>query len=152
MPLTLKNVSLSIQGGEKIGIVGRTGSGVEAFVFETFCSFSYYSSHQKSTLVCALFRIVEGQRLSSVREHGDEPCISIDGIDIGKIGLNELRSRMAIIPQDCLLFSGSLRFNLSPFGLHSDSQLWDALSRVQMSALVKTLPVSLIKFCSSPPF
>jgi len=100
LPFVLKGLSMHIRGGEKIGVVGRTGAG-------------------KSSLMLALFRIVE---LSS-------GSISIDGIDISSIGLRDLRSKIAIIPQDPLLFSGTIRSNLDPFNVYDDTRLWDALRR-----------------------
>lgn len=100
LPFVLKGLSLSIKGGEKIGVVGRTGAG-------------------KSTLMLALFRIVE---LTS-------GSITVDGIDISKIGLMDLRSKISIIPQDPLLFSGTIRSNLDPFDQYNDARLWDALRR-----------------------
>lgn len=78
LPLVLKGLTMHVAGGEKIGVVGRTGAG-------------------KSSLMQAIFRIVELA----------EGSITIDGHDISKIGLNDLRSRVSIIPQDALLFSGS---------------------------------------------
>merc|ERR1719486_1346473 len=89
-PLVLKGISLSIQGGHRVGVVGRTGSG-------------------KSSLAAALFRIVEL----------DGGSISIDGMDTRKLGLRELRRGLFIIPQDPVLFSASLRFNVDPFDEHS---------------------------------
>ncbi|KAI9467371.1 ABC transporter [Lactarius psammicola] len=100
LPLVLKGLSMSIEGGEKIGIVGRTGAG-------------------KSSIMVALFRMVE-------LESGS---ISIDGVDISKLGLNDVRNAISIIPQDSTLFSGTLRSNLDPFGQHDDARLWDALRR-----------------------
>ncbi|KDQ57350.1 hypothetical protein JAAARDRAFT_194496 [Jaapia argillacea MUCL 33604] len=100
LPEVLKGISLSIQGGQKIGIVGRTGAG-------------------KSSLMLALFRIVE---LSA-------GSIVVDGIDISTLGLKDLRSKIAIISQDPLLFSGTIRSNLDPFSQYEDARLWSALSR-----------------------
>ncbi|KAG7096565.1 hypothetical protein E1B28_003986 [Marasmius oreades] len=100
LPAVLKGISLTVTPGEKVGIVGRTGAG-------------------KSSLMTALYRIVE---LS-------EGTIDIDGRDISKVGLTELRMGLSIIPQDALLFSGTLRTNLDPFNLHDDAKLWDALKR-----------------------
>ncbi|VDC00300.1 unnamed protein product [Peniophora sp. CBMAI 1063] len=100
LPPVLKGLSMSIKGGEKIGIVGRTGAG-------------------KSSIMTALFRIVE---LSGGK-------IEIDGVDISKIGLTDLRQALSIIPQEAQLFSGTLRSNLDPFGRHDDARLWDALKK-----------------------
>lgn len=100
LPNVLDNVSLKIKGGEKVGICGRTGAG-------------------KSTILASLFRLTE---LSGGH-------IVIDGIDISKIGLCDLRTKLAIIPQEPVLFQGTIRSNLDPFGEHSDTELWDALRR-----------------------
>ncbi|KAL4916762.1 P-loop containing nucleoside triphosphate hydrolase protein [Aspergillus aurantiobrunneus] len=103
LPLVLKNLTISIRGGERIGIVGRTGAG-------------------KSSIMSALFRLTE---LSS-------GSITIDGIDIASVGLQDLRSRLAIIPQDPTLFRGSIRSNLDPFNEHTDLELWDALRKAHL--------------------
>ncbi|TKY90680.1 hypothetical protein EX895_000678 [Sporisorium graminicola] len=104
----LQGVGFEISAGEKVGLVGRTGSG-------------------KSTLALAFFRFVEFEQGSIV----------IDGIDISKIGLEDLRSRLTIIPQDPVLFSGTIRENLDPFNERTDEECLLALRRVNL----KTSPV-----------
>lgn len=86
-----------------MGIVGRTGSG-------------------KSSLIVTLFRIVEP----------DGGVISLDGLDLGSLGLNDVRGRIAAIPQDPVLFSGTVRSNLDPYGRHEDHELWEALGHVAL--------------------
>ncbi|KAF8332585.1 P-loop containing nucleoside triphosphate hydrolase protein [Cantharellus anzutake] len=105
LPPVLKGLSLNVKEGEHVGIVGRTGAG-------------------KSTIMATLYRLVE---LTS-------GTITIDDVDISTLGLSELRSKIAIIPQDPTLFSGTLRSNLDPFGLYEDARLWDALKRAQLVA------------------
>ncbi|THV08675.1 P-loop containing nucleoside triphosphate hydrolase protein [Dendrothele bispora CBS 962.96] len=99
LPNVLHVISLSIKAGEKIGIVGRTGAG-------------------KSSLTLALLRIVEFSG-----------SIFIDDVDISKIGLRDLRTKIGMIPQDPTLFSGTVRSALDPFSLYDDARLWDALRR-----------------------
>ncbi|XP_053202213.1 multidrug resistance-associated protein 1-like [Panonychus citri] len=105
--LILKGISGEIKGLEKIGIVGRTGAG-------------------KSTVTLSLFRLIEGSGGS----------ISIDGLNISELPLHPLRSRLAIIPQDPVLFGGTLRFNLDPFDCYSDNDIWDALSHAHLKQFV----------------
>ncbi|KAF5310093.1 hypothetical protein D9619_010353 [Psilocybe cf. subviscida] len=100
LPLVLKDISFDVHPGEKIGIVGRTGAG-------------------KSSLLQALFRTVELQ--------GGH--VTIDDIDISKIGLDVLRGRLALVPQDGTLFLGTLRENIDPLGLRTDAELISALQR-----------------------
>ena len=110
----LKGISVSIEKGEKIGIVGRTGAG-------------------KSSLTLALFRLIESA----------QGCIKIDGIDISTIGLHQLRQRLTIIPQDPVLFSGTVRSNLDPFCQHSDDELWNCLELAHLKKFVNTLESGL---------
>ncbi|XP_064537334.1 multidrug resistance-associated protein 1 isoform X3 [Drosophila montana] len=114
LELVLRGVSFNINGGEKVGIVGRTGAG-------------------KSSLTLALFRIIESA--------GGK--ILIDGIDIATMGLHMLRSRLTIIPQDPVLFSGSLRSNLDPFEVKTDDELWKALELSHLKAFAKSLTAGL---------
>ncbi|TMW67828.1 hypothetical protein Poli38472_007500 [Pythium oligandrum] len=107
--LVLKNLNLTVNGGEKIGIVGRTGAG-------------------KSSLTMALFRINELAGGS----------VLIDGVDVGKIGLKALREKLSIIPQNPVLFKGPLRRYLDPFDEYSDDALWNALRRVGLGDRVSS--------------
>ncbi|KDO29297.1 hypothetical protein SPRG_05834 [Saprolegnia parasitica CBS 223.65] len=108
--LVLKDVSFTVPAGAKVGICGRTGSG-------------------KSSLMVALFRMVEA---ASGR-------ILIDGVDLASIDLHTMRSRLTIIPQDPVLFSGSLRFNLDPSNGSSDDELWSVLKQVHLGDAISTL-------------
>ena len=110
LPLVLHNLSITIAPGERIGIVGRTGAG-------------------KSTLLMALFRIVE---LANGR-------ILVDGVDLSELPLKEARLPLSIIPQDPVLFSGTIRSNLDPFLKHSDADLWDCLDRAYLKSTVQLM-------------
>uniref|UniRef100_A0A7N2MVV3 ABC transporter domain-containing protein n=1 Tax=Quercus lobata TaxID=97700 RepID=A0A7N2MVV3_QUELO len=96
LPSVLKNTNCTFPRRKKVGVVGRTGSG-------------------KSTLTQAIFRIVEPKEWS----------IIIDDVDICKIGLHDLRSRLSIIPQDLAMFEGTIRTNLDPLQQYSDSEIWE---------------------------
>ncbi|KAJ3302897.1 hypothetical protein HDV03_004469 [Kappamyces sp. JEL0829] len=110
----LDGISVNIRAGEKIGIVGRTGAG-------------------KSSLTLAFFRIIEGNRGSIV----------IDGIDISKLGLLNLRQSLTILPQDPLVFEGTLRSNLDPAQQFTDQEIWDALEAAHISDFVKSQELQL---------
>ncbi|XP_035171284.1 multidrug resistance-associated protein 1-like isoform X3 [Oxyura jamaicensis] len=113
--LALNDISFQTWSKEKVGIVGRTGAG-------------------KSTLANSLFRVLEGS----------EGKIIIDGIDISTIGLHDLRRNLNIIPQDPVLFSGTLQSNLDPLGKHSDLELWEALELCHIKGFVESLPKKLL--------
>ncbi|XP_058473003.1 multidrug resistance-associated protein 1-like isoform X1 [Solea solea] len=114
----LKDISINIQSREKVGLVGRTGAG-------------------KSSLALGIFRILEAAN----------GRIFIDGVNIADIGLHDLRSRITIIPQDPVVFSGSLRMNLDPFDTCSDEELWTALELAHLSSFVSELPQRLNYQC-----
>uniref|UniRef100_A0A8C8GKH1 ATP-binding cassette sub-family B member 6 n=1 Tax=Oncorhynchus tshawytscha TaxID=74940 RepID=A0A8C8GKH1_ONCTS len=110
LPNALDGVSLVVRPGEKVGVVGRTGSG-------------------KSTLFLALFRMVEL----------NQGQILLDGVDTSQVGLAQLRSKLAIIPQDPFLFSGTVRENLDPCGRHPDPRLLEALEHCHLSAVINCI-------------
>uniref|UniRef100_A0A2K6N0N8 Multidrug resistance-associated protein 1 n=1 Tax=Rhinopithecus bieti TaxID=61621 RepID=A0A2K6N0N8_RHIBE len=119
LDFVLRHINVTINGGEKVGIVGRTGAG-------------------KSSLTLGLFRINESA----------EGEIVIDGINIARIGLHELRFKITIIPQDPVLFSGSLRMNLDPFSQYSDEEVWTSLELAHLKDFVSALPDKLDHECA----
>ncbi|GMP73753.1 hypothetical protein CsSME_00031411 [Camellia sinensis var. sinensis] len=108
LPPVLHGLSFTVLPSDKVGIVGRTGAG-------------------KSSMLNALFRIVELER----------GRILIDGYDIAKFGLTDLRKVLGIIPQAPVLFSGTVRFNLDPFSEHNDADLWEALERAHLKDVIR---------------
>ncbi|KAJ2745284.1 hypothetical protein GGI20_002307 [Coemansia sp. BCRC 34301] len=109
LDLVLKDVSFSVKPREKVGIVGRTGAG-------------------KSSLTLALFRIIEAA----------EGQILLDGEDIAQYGLFDVRSKLSIIPQDPVLFAGTVRENLDPFNSYSDQDIWRALEHARLADFIRT--------------
>ncbi|GFY69160.1 multidrug resistance-associated protein 1 [Trichonephila inaurata madagascariensis] len=114
LELVLKDITCVIKPCERVGIVGRTGAG-------------------KSSLTLALFRIIEAARGK----------ITIDGVHIAKLGLHDLRNKLTIIPQDPVLFTGTLRSNLDPFGSYSDQALWQSLEQSHLKSFVTSLEKGL---------
>ncbi|KAI0272641.1 hypothetical protein BC834DRAFT_840866 [Gloeopeniophorella convolvens] len=114
LDLVLRSISLTLNPGEKIGVCGRTGAG-------------------KSSLLLALFRILEPA----------EGTILIDGVDITKIGLHDLRSAMTIVPQSPDLFEGTMRENIDPLGEYQDTDIWEALRQAHLKEYVEALPEGL---------
>uniref|UniRef100_A0A8C5WVQ2 ABC-type glutathione-S-conjugate transporter n=1 Tax=Laticauda laticaudata TaxID=8630 RepID=A0A8C5WVQ2_LATLA len=119
LSLALKNINLKIKPQEKVGIVGRTGAG-------------------KSSLAMGLLRLVEAA----------DGEIVIDGINIAQMGLHNLRSKITIVPQDPVLFGGSLRENLDPLNQCSDEDIWSALEQTQLKTFVSDLPSQMAYECS----
>ena len=108
-PNVLTELSFTISNQEKIGIVGRTGSG-------------------KSTMILSLLRIIEAR----------QGRILLDGIDISMIPLETLRTALGLIPQDPVCFIGSIRYNLDPFNKYSDKEIWNSLKNVQLQGFVES--------------
>ncbi|XXG45908.1 hypothetical protein AAC387_Pa02g0869 [Persea americana] len=110
-PLVLEGITCTFQAGNRVGVVGRTGSG-------------------KTTLISALFRLVEPV----------SGRILIDGLDICSMGLKDLRMKLSIIPQEPALFQGSVRSNLDPLSLYSDHEIWKALEECQLAETIRNIP------------
>ena len=115
-PLVLNDLSFSVAGGDKVGIVGRTGSG-------------------KTSVIAALFRIVKPEA----------GTILVDGVDLSTLRLEDLRSRIAVVPQDPTLFASSLRFNLDPLEEHSDLELVQVLETVNLRSVLDSSPAGLLQ-------
>ncbi|KAJ1718382.1 hypothetical protein LPJ53_006549, partial [Coemansia erecta] len=109
LDLVLKDLSFRVEPRQKVGIVGRTGAG-------------------KSSLTLALFRIIEAA--------GGK--VLIDGEDIAQYGLYDVRSKLSIIPQDPVLFAGTVRENLDPFGMYADHEIWQALEHAHLADVVRS--------------
>jgi ATP-binding cassette subfamily C (CFTR/MRP) protein 1 len=113
-PLVLKGINLTVYPGEKVGVCGRTGSG-------------------KSSMMVVLFRIAELA----------EGKLLIDGVNTSSIGTQPLRLNLSIIPQDPVIFSNTVRYNLDPFNHATDDEIWEVLKKVQMAEVIAVLPAGL---------
>ncbi|CAF3075865.1 unnamed protein product [Rotaria sp. Silwood2] len=113
----IRYINLRIESGQKIGIIGRTGAG-------------------KSSLVKGILRFIDRSNVDGQ--------ILIDDVDISRITLNHLRSHLTVIPQQSILFSGTLRYNLDPYNSYSDEQCWKVLEDVQLKQFVTHHPEGLL--------
>ncbi|KAG0219752.1 Multidrug resistance-associated protein 1 [Mortierella sp. NVP41] len=173
MELVIKNLTVQIGGGEKVGIVGRTGAGKSSLTLALFrlveaanSNFAKASHNSPDSDAAAtpataastpFTSVVPGQHdaekrkdhialndLEAVEVEEDGGLIEIDGIDISTIGLNDLRQRIAIIPQDPTLFAGTVRNNLDPFDEQTDADLWIALERAHLKDHISSLSGGLL--------
>ncbi|KAM6330191.1 ATP-binding cassette sub-family C member 2 [Podargus strigoides] len=119
LELVLQGITCNIESTEKVGVVGRTGAG-------------------KSSLTNCLFRVLEAAG----------GTIIIDEVDIATIGLHDLRQNLTIIPQDPVLFTGTLRMNLDPFDQYTDEEIWKALELAHLKTYVQDLPERLLHIVS----
>ena len=120
-PRVLKGISFEISSNEKIGVVGRTGSG-------------------KSTLILMFKRILEVDKVSEQDSDQTAPSLFISGVDISQIGLKILRENIVLIPQDPFLLQGTIKFNLDPFEKLSDKAILDVLKKTRVyDSLVSTI-------------
>lgn len=121
-PMVLKGLNVSIAGGERIGVVGRTGSG-------------------KSSFFLSLLRLVEPDLTGGADEY--ESPITVDGVDVLRIGLRDLRSKLGIIPQNPVLFSGTIKSNMDPFDEYKLEDIWQALEQCGLKPAVEEMPGQL---------
>ncbi|GJJ71288.1 ATP-binding cassette, subfamily C (CFTR/MRP), member 1 [Entomortierella parvispora] len=152
MDLVLRDVSFEVQPGESVGIVGRTGAGKSSLTLALFriveAADSYWAraSHNKtdsSQLEDTSTEELKDIKIGSLTGDLGGGSIELDGVDISTLGLKDLRSRLAIIPQDPTLFAGTVRENLDPFQECDDSELWTALERAHLKTKISSLSGAL---------
>lgn len=109
LPNVLNELTFTIRAGEKVGIIGRTGAG-------------------KSSIIQTLFRMSE-----------PDGQILIDNVDTKELSLHDLRSKIAIIPQEPIIFTGTIRSNLDPYNVYDDKTIWHSLEQVQLKDVIKSM-------------
>lgn len=165
----VKNLHVSIRAGERVGVVGRTGAGKSSIMLSLFrivepeayvdisenikskvSSSVQAKSMELNSKDCLISTGNEGNSIIDLYIGGNEatvekcnPVIAIDGLDIQKIRLETLRSRLSIIPQDPVIFSDTVRWNLDPFGRFTDDQLWDVLEKTHLKDAIRSLALSV---------
>jgi ABC-type multidrug transport system fused ATPase/permease subunit len=149
--LILKHLTFKINGGEKIGIVGRTGAGKSSLTLALFRMVEAANSYWFKATDNSNVSLVDPNKTNFTVEEEDQTSnsvddeninggrIEIDGVDISTLGLLDLRQHLAIIPQEPVLFAGTVRENLDPFQEFEDSILWEALERSHIKDHVSSL-------------
>lgn len=144
--LVLKNISFEVQPGEKVGIVGRTGAGKSSLALALFRIIEAANSHWAKTSDSGLAvdsgpsrTDIDAFDQGKVLVEEDGGSIWIDGVDISTVGLEHLRQRLAIIPQEPTLFAGTVRENLDPFQQASDAEVWEALEHAHLKEYISSL-------------
>ncbi|KAG0199405.1 Multidrug resistance-associated protein 6 [Mortierella sp. GBA30] len=152
LDLVIKNISVEISPGEKVGIVGRTGAGKSSLTLALFriveAANSYWARQSENNNaavadVAARIPNLHRDNRRGIEEDEDGGKIEVDGVNISEIGLQQLRQHLAIIPQDPTLFAGTVRDNLDPFQELDDIDLWQALERSYLKDYIVALPGGL---------
>ncbi|KAF9435257.1 hypothetical protein BGZ76_006612 [Entomortierella beljakovae] len=155
LELVIKDISFEIQPAEKVGVVGRTGAGKSSLTLALFriieaanshwaiASYNGSSESQMADMEEVSTKYLEPD-LSNVLVDEDGGSIEIDGVDISTLGLETLRQHLAIIPQDPIIFSGTVRENLDPFNQASDTEIWEALERAHLKEHIASLGDGLL--------
>ncbi|KAF9929289.1 hypothetical protein FBU30_001719 [Linnemannia zychae] len=134
MDLVLKGISFTVEDGQKIGIVGRTGAGKSSLTLAHFRMIEVASNDMESD---------DAKKLDD-KVQLDGGKIMIDNVDISTVGLADLRKNLSIIPQEPVLFAGTVRENLDPFGELDDTVLWEALRYSHLESIIASLPGGLM--------
>ncbi|KAA6398603.1 MAG: putative ATP-binding cassette sub-family C member Sur, partial [Streblomastix strix] len=139
LPFVLKDVSFNLNGGEKIGVCGRTGAGKSSILFALFRLVELDVKLQPKMIDMKTGFLID----NDANEDPNKGIVRIDGIDISKVEMSKVRRSIAIIPQDPTLFTGTLRYNLDIAGVRSDEEIWNVLGLVEMINVIQELPMGL---------